>query len=320
MGVSKIDFWDVGHGDSSVIHLNDGSLILIDVGRKGSPVTAWLRRMKSVHIRAALITHNHADHVGGLESLLGEKHIQLDQVAFVPYGHTTTPKIEKLARALASLDVAGVLKVAQKGDHYFEDEHWKLTAWAPSPLGYIKTASIDERSASYVLLYDETVQVFWPGDASLSSVREELNGRHTHLLFGPHHGNPKDSGLKSFLTDIGGINLDRAFMSLQTPAGRITQPNKVYVRELAKKGCRVTCSQITPNCRMLKDYDKVIDGTQLLGLHAQVRPEKQIPCRGTFRLVWNSAEECFDADDYEDIHREYIQIRVSTPMCELSST
>src|SRR5258708_8392617 len=64
-----VDFWDVGQGDCSVIRLPDGSLIIIDVGPRTTPLIDWLQE-KPRRIHSVVITHNDADHAGGLPALV----------------------------------------------------------------------------------------------------------------------------------------------------------------------------------------------------------------------------------------------------------
>ena len=57
---------DVGQGDALVINLKDSNAIVIDVGPEPSVIDNCLRRLGIDQISLLVLTHFHADHVGGL--------------------------------------------------------------------------------------------------------------------------------------------------------------------------------------------------------------------------------------------------------------
>ena len=61
---------DVGQGDSSVINLGNDQAIVIDVGAEAAPVDKCLKNLGVKEIPLLILSHFHADHVGGLSGLL----------------------------------------------------------------------------------------------------------------------------------------------------------------------------------------------------------------------------------------------------------
>ena len=98
--LSTIDFWDVGQGDCSVLHLSDGSVIIIDTGPGSSPVVAWLAKTQP-HIHAIVLTHNDADHVSALPSVVHAHAANIDAVYMLDYPHDE-PKFRELFDAVLS--------------------------------------------------------------------------------------------------------------------------------------------------------------------------------------------------------------------------
>jgi competence protein ComEC len=61
---------DVGQGDAAVIKVGDNSGVVIDVGGDSALIDGCLKRLHIKKIPMLLLTHFHADHVGGLEGAL----------------------------------------------------------------------------------------------------------------------------------------------------------------------------------------------------------------------------------------------------------
>jgi competence protein ComEC len=61
---------DVGQGDALVMRSGPGSAVVVDVGPDGPAADTCLDRLGITHIDLLVLTHHHADHVGGLEPVL----------------------------------------------------------------------------------------------------------------------------------------------------------------------------------------------------------------------------------------------------------
>jgi competence protein ComEC len=57
---------DVGQGDATIINLHHNRAIVIDVGPEPALIDSCLRRLKITTISLLILTHPHADHIGGL--------------------------------------------------------------------------------------------------------------------------------------------------------------------------------------------------------------------------------------------------------------
>ena len=73
-GVMEVHFIDVGQGDSILIITPGGKTMLIDAGTqsRGNDVLAYLRRLNINSIDIVVGTHAHADHIGGLITVMEE--------------------------------------------------------------------------------------------------------------------------------------------------------------------------------------------------------------------------------------------------------
>lgn len=68
----SVTFLNVGQGDSAWIHTTDGYDILIDGGKEsyGPEVVSYLTTHNVTDIDYMILSHPHADHVGGLVTVL----------------------------------------------------------------------------------------------------------------------------------------------------------------------------------------------------------------------------------------------------------
>ena len=99
---------DVGQGDSMVINLQHGRGIVIDVGPDPIAENKCLRNLGITEVPLLILSHFHADHVGGLSGLLQSRH-----VGQVWISNNLEPLLES-TQALALLRESEIVTV-QKG-------------------------------------------------------------------------------------------------------------------------------------------------------------------------------------------------------------
>jgi competence protein ComEC len=69
-GKLVVRFLDIGQGDSQLIQLPDGGVILIDSGDRGKPTVELLKQYGVSEIELVIASHPHADHIGELRDVL----------------------------------------------------------------------------------------------------------------------------------------------------------------------------------------------------------------------------------------------------------
>jgi competence protein ComEC len=69
---------DVGQGDGLVLNAGDGRALVVDTGPDPEPIRRCLDRLEVDEVPTLVLTHFHADHVGGLAGVLG--HEDVDEV------------------------------------------------------------------------------------------------------------------------------------------------------------------------------------------------------------------------------------------------
>lgn len=87
-------FLDVGQGDSTLL-LGEGFTVLVDGGPDPVILDRKLNRYGVTHIDVVVVSHVHADHIRGLEAVLGSRSVG---VVLADFDHHSTPASEWLIR------------------------------------------------------------------------------------------------------------------------------------------------------------------------------------------------------------------------------
>ena len=81
---------DVGQGDAAIIRTPEGKTIVIDAGPDGFRVAQALRTLGVDTVDLLIASHNHADHIGGMTSVLGGFVVRAYLDNGVPHSSTQT--------------------------------------------------------------------------------------------------------------------------------------------------------------------------------------------------------------------------------------
>ena len=183
-----VHFLDVGQGDSAVIVTPEGRVILIDAGTSsaGDDVVEALNELGVESINLAIISHAHADHIGGLENVLGA--FPVLHFGDPAFPHPSEMYAELLEQVLA-LEIPS--QVLESGDWIPVEDKVDLFVLSPSP-PFIEGSRSDVNSNTVVLLlvFDE-VSVLFMGDAEHETESRLLAEgwlRDIDVLKVAHHG------------------------------------------------------------------------------------------------------------------------------------
>jgi beta-lactamase superfamily II metal-dependent hydrolase len=292
-----IDFWDVGQGDSTTIRLPDGQFLLIDTGPKGSPVIDWLADQGGCRIFAAVITHNDGDHAASLPSLIKIPSVSIRKVYMLLDRNKQSPAFQNIWRPVREEEKQQRLEVIglAKDTTIWESGNFAIRVVYPSFSENIEANRPNETSAVVCLFVKAELKIIWPGDAPMSVVGEKCLNSGPHLLHGPHHGGPVDRKETSFKQTVEKLKPERVFISVGT-SNVYGLPSSKYIKLLASRGCRVTCTQLTKLCH--RHVDKpVLQSGQLLGLRA---PRHGVQCRGCMRVT--VTEDSINPDVWDSEH------------------
>ena len=193
-GQLKVAFIDVGQGDSTFVVFPNGKTMLIDGGEqdKGSTVVSTIRKMNATRVDAMVATHPHADHIGGLISVMDQ--MPVGQVYDSGQDYTTNTYLDYLD----AIDRHKIpYAIVHDGDTISLDPKAKLQAFnPPNPLMRESDDDVSNNSVVLKLTYGNFSMVF-PGD--IKEAGENRLAARTNLdanvLLAAHHGSSHSNSI-----------------------------------------------------------------------------------------------------------------------------
>ncbi len=182
----RVSVLDVGQGDAVLLQPADAPAVLVDGGPAGAGLARKLREEGVDDLGAVVATHDQADHVGGIEDLLGA--VPVERLVFARLGR------ELVARAAA----AGAEPQRVAAGSELRSGRLRLQVlWPPPELLTAGTAGQDPNQLALVM------RARWRGFSMLLTADAEaeavpLDPGPVDVLKVAHHGSA-DAGLGSLL-------------------------------------------------------------------------------------------------------------------------
>lgn len=186
---TTVHFIDVGQGDCSLI-VSGADAVLIDAGLTATAdqVTDYLRAAGVTHLTAAVATHPHEDHIGGMAAVLDA--FQTDAL-YLPAKTAITPSYEAILDAAERTGTS--VQVPIPGQSLSLDAQASLTFLAPDPDAVFE--SINNYSIIARLSADD-LRVLFTGDAEAEAEQALLDSGADiacDVLKVGHHGSDTSS-------------------------------------------------------------------------------------------------------------------------------
>jgi competence protein ComEC len=175
---------DVGQGDALVLRAGPRSAVVVDAGPEPAPTDACLDRLEVTAVPLLVLTHFHADHVGGVAGVLDDREVgEVEGTGLLdpPEGARAT------GRAVGQEPAPAAYGLTRR-----VGEVTLQTVWPRPGAGPGDPAESAPNNASVVLVAEVAgVRVLLTGDVEPSAQRalaRDLAGLHVDVLKVPHHG------------------------------------------------------------------------------------------------------------------------------------
>ena len=182
---------DVGQGDALALHAGPGAAVVVDAGPDRWSVDRCLRDLGVSHVPVLVLTHLHADHVGGVEGVLAERRV--GQVVIGPLDEPS----EQARRLAGVLGESGVtVRRARVGERSTDGP---LTWQVLGPSQVLREGSAPNNASLQVLAESSGVRMLLTGDVEPPAQRAllrlldgdadgDVDSGPVDVLKVPHHG------------------------------------------------------------------------------------------------------------------------------------
>ena len=177
----NVHYIDVGQGDSEFLELPNGQTMLIDAGspENGSQIISYIKGLNHKKIDYLVATHPHADHIGGMATVVNG--LDIGKI-YMPKVSTNTQTFEDL---LTTIQKKGLkVNTAKAGVNMFKAGN--LSADIIAPVN-ISGDDLNQYSAVLMLTYGDNKFLF-TGDAGEASESQITADVKADVLKVGHHG------------------------------------------------------------------------------------------------------------------------------------
>jgi competence protein ComEC len=188
-GLMKVNFIDVGQGDSILVQLPDGRNMLVDAGTRdaGIKVIDYLKKAGIKKIDYLVATHPHEDHIGGMAAVIRGFNVG---VIYMPKATHTTKTYIELLETIQSKGLK--ITAAEAGVKIIDTGGLSVLVLAPNSAA---CEDLNNYSVVINLTYGK-IGFLLTGDALAQSEKEMLakgTGLKADVLKVGHHGSYSSS-------------------------------------------------------------------------------------------------------------------------------
>lgn len=185
----RVNYIDVGQGDSIFIQLPNKETMLIDAGEayEVDNVINYLNNLGIKKIDYVVGTHPHTDHIGGLEEVINTFDVS---TIYMPKVSSNSKTFEDLLTTISNKGLK--VKTAKSGVVVLSEDNLKLEFIAPNSDNY---SNLNNYSAVLKLTYLDNTFLFM-GDAETLSEDEITYDVDADVIKVGHHGSDSSSSVE----------------------------------------------------------------------------------------------------------------------------
>ncbi|XOQ45359.1 MAG: hypothetical protein ACFWTN_13075 [Clostridium sp.] len=189
-----VHYIDVGQGDSEFLELPNGQTMLIDAGNpeNGSQIVSYIKELGHNKIDYLIATHPHADHIGGMATVVNS--LDIGSV-YMPKVSTNTKTFEGLLTAIQNKGLK--VNTAKSGINLLKSGNLNIDIIAPCGTSY---DDLNQYSAVLKVTYGANKFLF-TGDAGAESEAQITADVSADVLKVGHHGSSTSTS-QAFLNKV----------------------------------------------------------------------------------------------------------------------
>lgn len=194
----KVNYLDVGQGDSEFIELPNKQTMLIDAGNpeNGSGIVSYITSRGYHKIDYLIATHPHSDHIGGMATVVDS--LDIGTIYMPRTSSSDTPTTAVYKKLLTSIQNKGLkINTAKSGVTILNTGNLSAKMLAPNGTGY---GDLNQYSAVIMLTYGKNKFLFM-GDAGNVSESQITADVKADVLKVGHHGSKTATG-QEFLNKV----------------------------------------------------------------------------------------------------------------------
>lgn len=246
-GIIKINYIDVGQGDSILVQVN-GKNLLIDAGPNDSTdkLMSYLSKQNIKKLDFVVATHPHEDHIGAMDSVI--KKYDIGEF-YAPKKMTTTKTFENMVNALKSKNIK--INTATAGKNLDLGKNVRCEMIAPNNTNY---ENLNNYSVVIKITYGNSKFLF-TGDAEKLSEKEILSKNYDiscDVLKLGHHGSSSSSS-KDFL-DKASPKIAIVSCGKNNDYGH---PHRETLTEMKKRNVQVYRTDVDGSILLVSDGKKI---------------------------------------------------------------
>ncbi|MDU7338623.1 MAG: ComEC/Rec2 family competence protein [Clostridium sp.] len=190
----NVHYIDVGQGDSEFLELPNGQTMLIDAGNpdNGKQIVDYIKGLGYSKIDYLIATHPHADHIGGMATVVNG--VDIGKV-YMPKASSNTRTFEDLLKSIQKKGLK--INTAKYGVNILKAGNLNIDIIAPVN---VTGDDLNQYSAVTMLTYGDSKFLF-TGDAGVESEKQITADVKSDVLKVGHHGS-KTSTSQEFLNRV----------------------------------------------------------------------------------------------------------------------